>query len=177
MVIIAPTTVGKSTTIFGLCLRDCEYLSDDIVIYEFSEHAIYPYPLPIAMRDVSLFNPSEIDEKYYTFPWETENPTKNGGDKKKLYFPKFNNQINYPWSIGAIYVLDRDKNHDSCCITQLSAQEAFITIYKNCSNPFTMTNNNCLALELAKSCNVWKVKYGNGLKYLDHMVRHFANFL
>lgn len=54
--IIAPTTVGKTTLITYLASNGFDYLADDYIFVEKVTGKIYPMPLPVSLRDITILN-------------------------------------------------------------------------------------------------------------------------
>lgn len=56
--VIAPTMTGKSTFVTYFALNGYDYLADDYIFIDRVTHEVVPLPLPVSLRDITIFGDS-----------------------------------------------------------------------------------------------------------------------
>jgi len=114
-VFLASTTTGKTTLTSYLIHCGCRYLTDDCVLLDRKSHMVYPFSMPIHLREGGV----NVLEAYNALPEDLSRLVERNGIYRYVYTPK--NTIDCAVTLGEIFFLERTENENA--VLPMSATE------------------------------------------------------
>ena len=152
-VFLASTTTGKTTLTSYLIYCGCGYLTDDCVLIDRKSCTVYPFSMPLHLRDGGL----NVLKKYNALPKNLSELFEQDGLCRYVYTPQ--NTVESAISLGEIFFLERTEAENA--VLPMSATEKLTALLKSPITTYPIT-----AEYLRFLSNLGKT-YCKRLKYCD----------
>ena len=152
-VFLASTTTGKTTLTSYLIYCGCGYLTDDCVLLDRSSYMVYPFSIPLHLREGGL----NVLKKYNALPKNLSELFEQDGLCRYVYTPQ--NTVESAIPLGEIFFLERTEAENA--VLPMSATEKLTALLKSPITAYPIT-----AEYLRFLSNLGKT-YCKRLKYCD----------
>ena len=130
-VFLASTTTGKTTLTSYLIHCGCGYLTDDCVLLDRKSCTVYPFSVPLHLREGGL----KALETYDAVPEGLRKLEEQDGICRYVYTP--NNTIEDPTPLGEIFFIERTDTENE--VLRISAAEKLTALLKSPITVYPLT--------------------------------------
>lgn len=121
-IFLASTTTGKTTLTSYLTSSGFGYLTDDCVLLDRTSYMVYPFSVPLHLREGGM----SVLETYDAMPEEFRKLEEKNGICRYVYIPK--NTVECPTPLGEIFFIERTEGENE--VLSMSATEKLTELLK-----------------------------------------------